>query len=183
MLLLGLLGAFFEQGGFEKQGQMIYPLIWVMAAVLVRVRKLQLLYPRSFLLSVLVGLETIVLQIGAAFWLPGAIGIPLACAEGALVFSFMLAYCFSYRNLSGDKLLFLTDTQTMLAVLILATTVLAGMPVQLGGVVEVLASVCLFTIGLDFRLAFPGRQSPEPSMPSGQMICRCLPRGYFSQYL
>ena len=66
MLLLGLLGAFFEQGGFEKQGQMIYPLIWVMAAVLVRVRKLQLLYPRSFLLSVLVGLETIVLQIGAA---------------------------------------------------------------------------------------------------------------------
>ena len=27
MLLLGLLGAFFEQGGFEKQGQMIYPLI------------------------------------------------------------------------------------------------------------------------------------------------------------
>lgn len=38
MLLLGLLGAFFEQGGFEKQGQMIYPLIWVMAAVLVRVR-------------------------------------------------------------------------------------------------------------------------------------------------
>ncbi len=28
MLLLGLLGAFFEQGGFEKQGQMIYPLIW-----------------------------------------------------------------------------------------------------------------------------------------------------------
>ena len=29
MLLLGLLGAFFEQGGFEKQGQMIYPLIWV----------------------------------------------------------------------------------------------------------------------------------------------------------
>ena len=36
MLLLGLLGAFFEQGGFEKQGQMIYPLIWVMAAVLVR---------------------------------------------------------------------------------------------------------------------------------------------------
>ena len=30
MLLLGLLGAFFEQGGFEKQGQMIYPLIWVM---------------------------------------------------------------------------------------------------------------------------------------------------------
>lgn len=96
----------FEQGGFEKQGQMIYPLIWVMAAVLVRVRKLQLLYPRSFLLSVLVGLETIVLQIGAAFWLPGAIGIPLACAEGALVFSFMLAYCFSYRNLSGDKLLF-----------------------------------------------------------------------------
>ena len=146
MLLLGLLGAFFEQGGFEKQGQMIYPLIWVMAAVLVRVRKLQLLYPRSFLLSVLVGLETIVLQIGAAFWLPGAIGIPLACAEGALVFSFMLAYCFSYRNLSGDKLLFLTDTQTMLAVLILATTVLAGMPVQLGGVVEVLASVCLFTI-------------------------------------
>ena len=146
MLLLGLLGAFFEQGGFEKQGQMIYPLIWVMAAVLVRVRKLQLLYPRSFLLSVLVGLETIVLQIGAAFWLPGAIGIPLACAEGALVFSFMLAYCFSYRNLSGDKLLFLTDTQTMLAVLILATTVLAGMPVQLGGVVEVLESVCLFTI-------------------------------------
>ena len=62
MLLLGLLGAFFEQGGFEKQGQMIYPLIWVMAAVLVRIRKLQLLYPRSFLLSVLVGLETIVLS-------------------------------------------------------------------------------------------------------------------------
>ena len=155
MLLLGLLGAFFEQGGFEKQGQMIYPLIWVMAAVLVRVRKLQLLYPRSFLLSVLVGLETIVLQIGAAFWLPGAIGIPLACAEGALVFSFMLAYCFSYRNLSGDKLLFLTDTQTMLAVLILATTVLAGMPVQLGGVVEVLASVCLFTIFyISYRFGF-----------------------------
>ena len=64
MLLLGLLGAFFEQGGFEKQGQMIYPLIWVMAAVLVRVRKLQLLYPRSFLLSVLVGLETIVRRSG-----------------------------------------------------------------------------------------------------------------------
>ena len=126
-----------------------------MAAVLVRVRKLQLLYPRSFLLSVLVGLETIVLQIGAAFWLPGAIGIPLACAEGALVFSFMLAYCFSYRNLSGDKLLFLTDTQTMLAVLILATTVLAGMPVQLGGVVEVLASVCLFTIFyISYRFGF-----------------------------
>lgn len=155
MLLLGLLGAFFEQNGFETQGQMIYLLIWVVAAVLVRVRQLQLLYPRSFLLSVLVGLETMILQIGAALWIPGAIGIPLACAEGVLVFSFMLAYCFSYRNLGGDKLLFLTDTQTMLAVLILATTVLAGMPVQLGGGVEVLASVCLFTIFyVSYRFGF-----------------------------
>lgn len=43
----------------------------------------------------------------------------------------------------------------MLAVLILATTVLAGMPVQLGGVVEVLASVCLFTIFyISYRFGF-----------------------------
>ena len=45
----------------------------------------------------------------------------------------------------------------MLAVLILATTVLAGMPVQLGGVVEVLASVCLFTIFyISYRFGFFG---------------------------
>lgn len=70
---------------------MIYPLIWVMAAVLVRVRKLQLLYPRSFLLSVLVGLETIVLQIGAAFWLPGAIGIPLGVRRRCARFFFYVS--------------------------------------------------------------------------------------------
>lgn len=155
MLLLGLLSAFFEQGSFEIQGQMIYPLIWVVAAVLVRVRKLQMLYPRSFLLSVLVGLETVILQIGAAVWLTDAIGIPSACAEGVLVFSFMLAYCFSYHNIMEDRLHFLADTQTMLAILILATTIFAGMPIQIADAVEVLASVSLFTIFyVSYRFGF-----------------------------
>ena len=155
LMLFGLFGAFLEQDGFVKQGTWIYPVIWMVAAVVVRSRKLQLLYPRSFLLSVLVGLITMVLQIGASYMLPDALGIPMACAEGVLVFSFMLAYCFAYRNIAEDRLYFLSDTQTMLAVLILATTVLAGIPIQIAGTVEVLASVCLFTIFyVSYRFGF-----------------------------
>ena len=131
LMLFGLFGAFLEQDGFVKQGTWIYPVIWMVAAVVVRSRKLQLLYPRSFLLSVLVGLITMVLQIGTSYMLPDALGIPMACAEGVLVFSFMLAYCFVYRNIAEDRLYFLSDTQTMFAVLILATTVLAGIPIQI----------------------------------------------------
>ena len=184
MLLLGLLSAFFEQGSFEIQGQMIYPLIWVVAAVLVRVRKLQMLYPRSFLLSVFVGLETVILQIGAAVWLTDAIGIPSACAEGVLVFSFMLAYCFSYHNIMEDRLHFLADTQTMLAILILATTIFAGMRFRLPMRLKCWqVSVCLpfsmYLTGLAFRQVCHGLQSQEPSMHFGQRICRCLPLGYF----
>ena len=91
LMLFGLFGAFLEQDGYVKQGTWIYPVIWMVAAVVVRSRKLQLLYPRSFLLSVLVGLITMVLQIGTSYMLPDALGIPMACAEGVLVFSFMLA--------------------------------------------------------------------------------------------
>lgn len=155
MLLLGLVGAFFEQNGWQDRGQMIYLLIWIVTMMFVKSRKLQLLYPRTFFLSVFAGIETVLLQVAAAYVLPSAIGIPAAFAEGVLVFSLMMADCYAYRNLDGDKLFFLKDTQTMLAMLVLSTTVLVGMPLSIGGTVEILSVVCLFSVFfVSFKFGF-----------------------------
>lgn len=148
LMLLGLLGAFFEQGEINTPAAMIYPVIWLIAAVFVQCRPMQLLYPRTFLLSVFVGIETIVLQVAAHFVLPEAIGISSAFAEGVLVFSFMMADSYSYRNLGEDRWKFLNDTQTMLAILILTTSIFVGMPIQIAGMIEVLAPVSLCSIFL-----------------------------------
>ena len=45
-----------------------------------------------------------------------------------LVFSFMLAFSFAYKQLPGVGAQISADTQTQLAYLIFAATVLAGMP-------------------------------------------------------
>lgn len=123
-----------------------YLVIWLLTIACVRCRQFQLWRPHTFFLSLLVGAVTTVVHLaGAGFFAkPGQISI--AVIEGSMVFSFQMAFAFAYKNFEEDSLGFLGDTQGLLAVLIFITTIFCGIPLRLFGVVEVLQTVCLFSI-------------------------------------
>lgn len=155
MMFAGLACTLLEKKAFLNTEGFLYLCIWIVTALVVRGRRLQLLHPRTFLLSLLAGLLTGTLQAGAALFLPDTIGVWRGCAEGVLVFSFMAAYSFAYQRVAVGNALASEDTQTQLAYLILATTVFAGMPVQLLGQIEVLQTACIFSMFyVSYRFGF-----------------------------
>lgn len=145
-VMAGLLCGMFTGQTAAVDVQLRYGVLWVLICIAMKVRKLQLLNPRRFMLSVLTGGITIVGNVVFSFLLPDSILLSYGILEGILVFSLTLAYSFSVSVLQEDAYGFLDDTQALLAVLILATSVLAGIPIQMFGVIEVAQSVCLFTI-------------------------------------
>lgn len=155
MMFTGLMCTLLERKAFLQAGSLLYPCIWIIVMLTVRGRRLQLLYPRTFLLSFLSGLMAGALQVAAAFFLSHTIGIWQGCAEGVLVFSFMLAFSFAYKQLRGVGTQISADTQTQLACLIFATTVFAGMPVQMFGQIEVFQTACIFSMFyVSYRFGF-----------------------------
>ena len=150
MMALGLLfGVFTDKSRFGTVSTMLrYAVLWALICIGMKIRRLQLSHPRRFLLSLLSGGVTIIVNLAFAFFLPGSILLFNGVLEGVLVFSLTFAYSFSLSVLQEDVYGFLEDTQALLAVLILATSVMAGLPIRLFSEIEVAQSVCLFTIFL-----------------------------------
>lgn len=145
-MFAGCVCSMLEKGKMPAWQELLYPLLWMLIIWIGKNRHLQLWNPRRFLLSLFVGSLTFVLHVAAGFTLPGAMGIAYSAAESALVFSFMLAFCYSYPYLQGESVWSFEDTQTIVAVLIFVTTIMCGIPVRVFSVIEVLQTVCLFSV-------------------------------------
>lgn len=155
MMFFGLLCSLLEQRSSFGIACVIYPVIWVVTAVFARQRQLQLLYPRTFFLSLFAGVETIVVHVAAYVTISDEIGIWSACAEGILVFSFMMVDSLFYQSRKEGPVSDGADMQTVVVTILFASTMLAGLPVDIDGQIEVLESVCLFSvIYVSYRFGF-----------------------------
>ena len=132
--------------GFTGVEVVRYGIIMLGIAAILNLKSMVVLRDRVMLLSLVAGLFTIVVNVSVSVLQPDVIKLSEAFLEGAFVFSLSMIYSYALNIIKEDYAKIATENEAAISVIILASTVLLGMPIELPGGIIFAETFAVFSI-------------------------------------
>lgn len=123
-----------------------YGIMMLGLAVIMNLKAFVGLKGKELALSALAGLFSVMINISVYLFLPEIVDIPEAVMESGIIFSSAMIYYYALKIIVGDYVKIATENEAAISVIVLAASVLYGMPNEIFGVLVLAESFALFSI-------------------------------------